>query len=53
MKEEILSIGDINAMLDEKTKIIYASDKRLFTELTRNDIQYDFVQNSDHCFRNE
>ncbi len=53
MKEEILSIWDINHKLDERVKIIYASDKELFTELTRTDIQYNFVENSDHCFRNE
>ncbi len=53
MKEEILSIWDINHKLDERVKIIYASDKWLFSELTRTDIQYDFVENSDHCFENE
>ncbi len=53
MKEEILSIWDINEKLNSKVKIIYASDKELFAELTRTDIEYDFVENSDHCFRNE
>ena len=53
MKEEILSIWDINYKLDQKIKIIYASDKRLFTEFTRSDIEYAFIEWSDHCFRNE
>lgn len=53
MEQEILSIWDLNERLNNKVKLIYASNKKLFAELSKMDIEYDFVKDSDHPFRNE
>jgi len=52
MKNEILTIGDLNNKLDERYKIIYAQETELYNELWNTTIQNIIIPDSNHNFHN-